>query len=119
MDDNLIEQLGIDLHAALTTRMPIEPLTNRHPELTIEDAYQDWLKVDLQPSFIGSYASAYRDRARTLKPDIFLMSHADVGSEEVSQRSWDWIRDFARFTVKNGLNAPSYYEWSVSRMAAK
>ncbi|WP_297370627.1 2-oxopent-4-enoate hydratase [Acidocella sp.] len=36
----LIAQLGDELHAALTARAPLSPLTSRHPELTIEDAYR-------------------------------------------------------------------------------
>jgi 2-oxopent-4-enoate/cis-2-oxohex-4-enoate hydratase len=36
----LIAQLGDELHAALIARAPLSPLTSRHPELTIEDAYR-------------------------------------------------------------------------------
>jgi 2-oxopent-4-enoate/cis-2-oxohex-4-enoate hydratase len=39
MDKNLITQLGDELYTALQTREVLEPLTNRHPDITIEDAY--------------------------------------------------------------------------------
>lgn len=39
MDKNLITQLGDELYTALTTRQVLGPLTNRHADITIEDAY--------------------------------------------------------------------------------
>jgi 2-oxopent-4-enoate/cis-2-oxohex-4-enoate hydratase len=39
MDQTLISQLGDELYTALTTRQVLEPLTNRHADITIEDAY--------------------------------------------------------------------------------
>ena len=39
MDKTLIERLGDELYQALTTRQVIEPLTSRHADITIEDAY--------------------------------------------------------------------------------
>jgi len=39
MDQTLITQLGDELYTALTTRQVLEPLTNRHADITIEDAY--------------------------------------------------------------------------------
>ena len=39
MDQKLIEQLGDELYQALVSRQPIDPLTARHPDITIEDAY--------------------------------------------------------------------------------
>jgi 2-oxopent-4-enoate/cis-2-oxohex-4-enoate hydratase len=40
MDQTLITQLGDELYQALTTRSVLDPLTARHPELTIEHAYR-------------------------------------------------------------------------------
>ena len=40
MDPQLIEQLGDELYAALRDRKVVEPLTNRHEGIGIEDAYQ-------------------------------------------------------------------------------
>lgn len=93
-------------------------LPDLRPEIvTVQDAWQDWLRPDLQPDFVASYAAAYRDRIRGLVPDVFICSHADIGSQPVSRRSRDWIRAFADETVKAGFQAPSFYEWSISRLA--
>ena len=39
MTPALIEQLGDELYQALTQRQTLEPLTNLHADITIEDAY--------------------------------------------------------------------------------
>tara|TARA_R110001583_G_scaffold168885_2_gene321751 strand:- start:2197 stop:2979 length:783 start_codon:yes stop_codon:yes gene_type:complete len=39
MDTTLIETLGDELYHAMTTQTVVEPLTNRHPDITIENAY--------------------------------------------------------------------------------
>lgn len=39
MDKKFIKQLGDELYAALVSGKPVEPLTNRFPDITIEDAY--------------------------------------------------------------------------------
>ncbi len=39
MDSNLIKQLGDELYTALTGCQTLAPLSTRHPEITIEDAY--------------------------------------------------------------------------------
>jgi 2-oxopent-4-enoate/cis-2-oxohex-4-enoate hydratase len=40
MEKNLITQLGDELYQALVTRTVVEPLTNRYPDLSVEQAYQ-------------------------------------------------------------------------------
>ena len=40
MEQNLINQLGDELYNALVKGEVLEPLTNRHADITIEDAYQ-------------------------------------------------------------------------------
>ena len=39
MDATLLQALGDELLAALVERRPVEPLTSRHPGLTLADAY--------------------------------------------------------------------------------
>ena len=39
MDQQLIHTLGDELFEAMTARTVVEPLTNRHPAITIENAY--------------------------------------------------------------------------------
>lgn len=40
MDKQQIEQCGDELYQALTKRETLPPLTERFPDITIEDAYQ-------------------------------------------------------------------------------
>ena len=40
MDDRLIAQLGDELFAALRERRALEPLSSRHPAITVDDAYR-------------------------------------------------------------------------------
>jgi len=40
MEKNLITQLGDELYQALISRSVVEPLTNRHPDLSVEHAYR-------------------------------------------------------------------------------
>ena len=40
MNDDLIQQLGDELHEALTARTTVAPLTTRHPGITIDHAYR-------------------------------------------------------------------------------
>ena len=39
LDPAMVHRLGDELYAALTSRQPVDPLTGRLPELTIEEAY--------------------------------------------------------------------------------
>ena len=39
MNSNIIYQLGDELYEALISRQPINPLTSRHADITVEDAY--------------------------------------------------------------------------------
>ena len=39
MNSTLIEQLGDELYGALTACQVLDPLSSRHPDITIEDAY--------------------------------------------------------------------------------
>lgn len=85
--------------------------------LTFEDAWQDWLHGNLATGFVADYARAYKTRVEKLRPGLFLMSHADIGSRPESKRSVEWIRKFAAETVRAGFGAPAFYEWHVSRLA--
>ena len=82
----------------------------------IQDAWQDWLQKGLKPEFIRDYAARYAGPLRALQPGLFIMSHADIGSNAASKRPWPWIQRFAEETLSSGFNAPSFYEWSVSTL---
>jgi 2-oxopent-4-enoate/cis-2-oxohex-4-enoate hydratase len=45
MDAKLIETLGDELYQAMTTQTVVDPLTSRHPDITIEHAYQIQLRM--------------------------------------------------------------------------
>jgi 2-oxopent-4-enoate/cis-2-oxohex-4-enoate hydratase len=45
LDTDQIRKLGLELHEAMLQRRPIEPLTSRFPNLTIEEAYQIQLEM--------------------------------------------------------------------------
>ncbi|MGB1562606.1 MAG: 2-oxopent-4-enoate hydratase [Sinimarinibacterium flocculans] len=45
MNSDLIRDLGDRLHQALATRTPLAPLTETHPELTVDDAYGIQLRM--------------------------------------------------------------------------
>jgi 2-oxopent-4-enoate/cis-2-oxohex-4-enoate hydratase len=40
MDTKIINRLGDELYQALNSRQVVDPLTSRHPDIAIEDAYQ-------------------------------------------------------------------------------
>jgi 2-oxopent-4-enoate/cis-2-oxohex-4-enoate hydratase len=40
MDQTLIHRLGDELHTALVSREVVDPLTSRHADITVEDAYR-------------------------------------------------------------------------------
>ncbi|MEY2654781.1 MAG: hypothetical protein RLZZ524_1809 [Pseudomonadota bacterium] len=45
MTPDLIQTLGDELYQSLLDRVPVEPLTNRHAGITIEDAYRIQLRM--------------------------------------------------------------------------
>jgi hypothetical protein len=102
------EYLGDDLDRMVSEWKP--------DVLTLQDAWQDWLQASLRADFVGDYAKAYKERVEKLRPGIFIMSHADIGSQPQSKRSPEWIRQFAQDTLAAGLGAPVFYEWSISTL---
>ena len=45
MQTDQIDRYGDELHVAAVTRMPVEPLTSREPDLTIYDAYRIQMRM--------------------------------------------------------------------------
>ncbi len=82
--------------------------------LCVQDSWQDWTRKDLKPEFIRDYGKLYAERFRRAKPDLWLMSHLDIGSSAAAKRGWPWIQQFAKESLASGFNCPSFYEWSVS-----
>lgn len=106
--DRVREYQGVDLDRLVRELKP--------DIVTIQDAWQDWTRANLSPRFVADYGAAYVQRIRRLNPDVVVMSHADIGSLPASKRSAQWIRDFSQATLDAGMDAPSFYEWSVSRL---
>ena len=93
-----IEQLGDELYQALTQRQTLEPLTNRHPDITIEDAYAIQQKMlarrlaageKVVGKKIGVTSQAVMNMLGVFQPDFgFLtdaMQYADGATVSLSQ----------------------------------
>jgi len=87
--------------------------------ISIQDAWQEWCKSGLKPSFIQAYGKEYIPRIRNIKPDMVVHSHADIGSLPASKRSPQWIEEFRKESVAAGFNEATFYEWSVSKLAPR
>jgi hypothetical protein len=81
--------------------------------LVIQDAWQDWTKPDLKPDFVKEYARAYVKRLRSLKRDIIIKVHSDIGSLKEMRRSYSWMREFSAFAREGGFDGTVYYELSL------
>jgi 2-keto-4-pentenoate hydratase len=92
MEPALIERLGDELHAAWTDRRAIEPLTNRHPDMSVEDAYhvqQRMVGRRLEAGArvvgkkIGVTSQAVMDMLGVYQPDFgYLLSDMDVSDAQ-------------------------------------
>ena len=45
MNSQTITRYGDELYDSLISRIPVEPITNREPDITIDDAYQIQLRM--------------------------------------------------------------------------
>ncbi|WP_029920989.1 2-oxopent-4-enoate hydratase [Nevskia soli] len=84
MDEKLITQLGDELHEALTARRTVEPLTNRHPDITIDDAYR------VQQQMISRRLSG---GARVVGKKIGVTSRAVMNMLGVGQPDFGYVLD--------------------------
>ena len=84
MDTALIQTLGDELFAALRACRTVEPLSNRHPEIQVEDAYQISLHM-LQRRLadgehvvgkkIGVTSKAVQDMLGVFQPDFGFLTN--------------------------------------------
>lgn len=89
MDEQLIKALGDELHAALRERRALAPLTERHPGLTLDDAYRISLQFlhrrqalgeQVIGKKIGVTSKAVQDMLDVHQPDFgFLTDRMQVG----------------------------------------
>ena len=98
MDSSLIQQLGNELYDALRERRTLAPLTDRHPHITIEDAYRISLHMLLQREAagervigkkVGATSKPVQDMLNVRQPDFgFLtdaMDYADGATISIAQ----------------------------------
>jgi 2-oxopent-4-enoate/cis-2-oxohex-4-enoate hydratase len=84
MEPTLITTLGDELYAALRGCHMVEPLTNRHPEITIADAYR------IQQRMI---ARRLQDGERVIGKKIGVTSHAVMNMLGVYQPDFGYMLD--------------------------
>lgn len=80
----LIEQLGDELYQALTQRQMLEPLTNRHADITIEDAYA------IQQKMLARRLAAGE---KVVGKKIGVTSQAVMNMLGVFQPDFGWLTD--------------------------
>ena len=84
MTPALIEQLGDELYQALTQRQMLEPLTNRHADITIEDAYA------IQQKMLARRLAAGE---KVVGKKIGVTSQAVMNMLGVFQPDFGWLTD--------------------------
>jgi 2-oxopent-4-enoate/cis-2-oxohex-4-enoate hydratase len=84
MNPQTLTTLGDELYDALTQRRMVDPLTSRHPELTIEDAYR------VQQRMVGRRLEAGE---RSVGKKIGVTSEAVMNMLDVRQPDFGWLLD--------------------------
>ena len=84
MTPALIEQLGDELYQALTQRQTLEPLTNLHADITIEDAYA------IQQKMLARRLAAGE---KVVGKKIGVTSQAVMNMLGVFQPDFGWLTD--------------------------
>ena len=90
MNDTLIQQLGDELYDALKGCQVLEPLTSRHPEITIEDAYRIQQRLNARQlaageriigKKIGVTSAAVMNMLGVYQPDFGMLTDGMVYNE--------------------------------------
>lgn len=121
MDQQLIKALGDELHAALRERRALSPLTERHPQITLDDAYRislqflqrrEALGERVIGKKIGVTSKAVQDMLNVHQPDFgFLTDRMQVADgSSVSLAEYNLIAPRAEgeiaFILAEDLNGP-------------
>ncbi|NWD74739.1 2-oxopent-4-enoate hydratase [Pseudomonas gingeri] len=131
MNSPLIAQLGAELHRALSEHTAIAPLTERHPALTIEDAYQIQLAM-IQPRLdagervigkkIGVTSQVVMDMLGVDQPDFGHLLSGMLLGDGASIACADLIAPKAEgeiaFVLKDDLTGPGVTLADVLRATA-
>ncbi len=126
-DASLIAALGDELYRALRTRAVVEPLSSRHPALTIDDAYRVSLRLlerrradgeVVIGKKIGVTSAAVQDMLGVHQPDFgFLTDRMLAARGEAMPASTAMIQPKAEgeiaFRLRAGLTGPGVTEADV------
>lgn len=128
MDKTKIEQYGDELYQALVERKAVDPLTDREPSITIEDAYQIQLRmiqrrVDAGETVVGKKigvtSKIVMDMLKVNQPDFGQMTSGMVFNEGEPIRIDTMIAPRAEaevaFVLKNDLMGPGVTAADVLR----
>lgn len=96
MDTNLITRLGDELYDALRSRQPVDPLTARHADITIEDAYQ------VQQRMVARRLEAGE---RSVGKKIGVTSKAVMDMLGVHQPDFGWLLDGMLYNEGQAIEA--------------
>ena len=119
MTPQLIEQLGDDLYAALAECRMVEPLTNRHADITVEDAYAIQQRLNARRvaagerivgKKIGVTSQAVMNMLGVHQPDFGMLTDAMVYNEGEAVDARKLIQPKAEgeiaFVLKRDLQGP-------------
>jgi len=128
MDNSLIHQLGDELYQALLSRTPVNPLTDREPGITVEDAYQIQLRMiqrrldageTIVGKKIGVTSKVVMDMLKVNQPDFGQMTSGMVFNEGEAIRADSMIAPKAEaevaFVLKSDLMGPGVTAADVLR----
>jgi 2-oxopent-4-enoate/cis-2-oxohex-4-enoate hydratase len=128
MDAKKIEHYGDELYQALVGRTPVDPLTDREPGITLEDAYQIQLRmiqrrVDAGESIVGKKigvtSKVVMDMLKVNQPDFGQMTSGMVLNEGEPIRVDTLIAPRAEaevaFILKRDLQGPGVTAADVLR----
>ena len=128
MDKAKIQRYGDELYQALIDRKPVDPLTDRESDITIEDAYQIQLRmiqrrVDAGETIVGKKigvtSKVVMDMLKVNQPDFGQMTSGMVFSEGEAIRADSMIAPKAEaevaFILKRDLMGPGVTAADVLR----
>ena len=128
MDNDKIQQYGDELYNALLQRRAVEPLTDREPSITIEDAYRIQLRMiqrrleageTIVGKKIGVTSKVVMDMLKVDQPDFGQMTSGMVFNEGEAIVATSMIAPRAEaevaFVLKNDLMGPGVTAADVLR----
>ena len=128
MDKTKIQRYGDELYQALIDRKPVDPLTDRESDITIEDAYQIQLRmiqrrVDAGETIVGKKigvtSKVVMDMLKVNQPDFGQMTSGMVFNEGEAIRTDTMIAPRAEaevaFLLKRDLMGPGVTAADVLR----